>query len=231
MLLDMLLDSMIPLFLVVLFGIILWSKKTFQKAETKYFWLTLISGLLLMFEDMLETMTAKDPALVFWRITLSILGYTLRSTAALGLLFVILPRKNRRFYWWIPCLIMLFINCTAFFSDIAFGFGDDYGFYRGPLGIVSFIVPFFYSLMTLIVSLRRLSEKSGAERFIVPICILFCIAATVKGVLYGGSELNTAIIISSIFFYIVLYSHDNRLDVQTGLFNKRTARILPPQSL
>lgn len=64
-------------------------------------------------------------------------------------------------------------------------------------------------------------EKSGAERIIIPICILFCIAATVKGVLYGGSDLTTAIIISSIFFYFVLYSHDNRLDTLTGLLNRQ----------
>ena len=217
---DMIIQNMVSLFLIVLFGIRLLNKKSFQNAETKYFWLTLISCLLLVFEDALEVAAAKDPALRFWRILLSILGYTLRSTAALGLLLVIIPRNKRSFLWWIPCAVTFLINCTAFFSDVAFGYGEDYGFYRGPLGVVSFIVPLFYILVILIYSLRRITEKSGSERFIVPACILCCIAATAKGVFIGGNELTAAIMISSIFFYIVLYSHDNRLDPLTGLSNR-----------
>lgn len=218
---DMLLDNMVTLFLILLFAIRLLDKKSFQNAEARYFWLTLVSSLLLVFEDSLEMMTSQDRDLILWRTLLSILGYTLRSTAALGLLLVILPRKYRHAFWWIPCALTFLINCTAFFSDVAFGFGEDYGFYRGPLGIVSFIVPLFYILIILIVSLRRLSEKSGVGKIIIPLCILFCVAATVKGVLYGGSELTAAIVISSIFFYIVLYSHDNRLDPLTGILNRQ----------
>ena len=217
----MLFQNMVTIFLVVLFGIRLLGKKSFQNAETKYFWLTLVSCFLLVIEDVLEDITAHDTSLVFWRTLLTILGYTLRCTAALGLLFVILPRKHRVVYWWIPSVVTLLINCTAFFSDVAFGFGEDYGFYRGPLGIVSFIVPIIYILMILVVFFFRISERSGAEKFIIPVCILFCAAATVKGVLIGGSELNAAIMISSIFFYIVLYSHDNRLDTLTGLLNRQ----------
>ena len=221
MILEMLLKNMVALFLILLFGIKLLDKKSFQNAETRYFWLTLVSSFLLVFEDALEAMTSEDPDLLFWRTLLSILGYTLRCTAALGLLLVIIPRKKRYAVWWIPCAITFLINCTAFFSDVAFGFGEDYGFYRGPLGLVSFIVPLFYILMILIISFRHFSEKSGAEKYIIPACILFCIAATVKGVLIGGSELTVAIIVSSIFFYIVLYSHDNRLDPLTGLLNRQ----------
>ena len=221
MVLDTLSENLITLFLILLFGIRLLNKKSFQNAETKYFWLTLVSCFLLVAENALEAAASEDPALLFWRTLLSILGYTLRSTAALGLLLVILPRKNRSVLWWIPCAITFLINCTAFFSDAAFGFDADYAVYRGPLGVVSFIVPLFYILMILIISFRRRSEKSGAERFIIPVCILFCIAATVKGVFFGGDDLTAAIIISSIFFYVVLYSHDNRLDQLTGLLNRQ----------
>ena len=218
---DILLDNMVTLFLILLFGIRLLNKKSFQNAETKFFWLTLVSCLLLVFDDAFEALAAADPDLRFWRILLSILGYTLRSTAALGLLLVIVPRKSRNLFWWIPCVIMSLINCTAFFCDVAFGFDENYVFYRGPLGIVSFIVPLFYILIILLFSFLRLSEKSRAEKFIIPICILFCIASTVVGVLYGGDDLNPAIMISSIFFYMLLYSHDNRLDPLTDLLDRQ----------
>ena len=219
--LEIFLKNSVALFLILLFGIRLLDKKTFQNADTKYFWLTLVTSFLLVFQNALEEMAAQDRDLIFWRTLLSILGYTLRSMAALGLLLVIVPRKYRSYLWWIPCAITFLVNCTAFFSDVAFGFGEDYGFYRGPLGFVSFIVPLFYILVILFISFRRRKEKSGAEKYIIPICILFCLAATVKGVLYGGDELNVAIITSSIFFYIVLYSHDNRLDPLTGLLNRQ----------
>lgn len=213
--------NIITIFLILLFGIRLLNKKSFKTAETKYFWLTLISCLLLVLEDYLEDMTSKDANLEIWRIFLSIMGYTLRSTAALGLALVIVPRKYRGFFWWIPCLIVLAINCTAFFSKIAFYFNEEYAFRRGPLGIISFIVPILYILAILVFSFPRFLEKGGIEKFIIPACILFCGVATLKGVLYGGTELTAAIVTSSIFFYIVLYSHDNRLDPLTGLLNRQ----------
>jgi hypothetical protein len=79
-------------------------------------------------------MTAENPALRFWRILFSAIGYTYRSTAVLGLLLVIIPKEKRSFVLWIPSLITLIICSTAFFTDIAFGFDKDYHFYRGPLG-------------------------------------------------------------------------------------------------
>ena len=133
---DSILSQLVSVFLILLFGIKLLDKKSFQNAETKYFWLTLVSCLLLSFQDVLELMTAEDTALRFWRVFLSVIGYTLRSTASLGLLFVVLPREKRSFLWWIPALITMLVNCTAFFSDVAFGYDEGYAFYRGPLGIV-----------------------------------------------------------------------------------------------
>ena len=218
--LEFLFTNMYALFLILLFSIRLLNKKSFQNAETKYFWLTLISCLLLVIQDYLESLASEDPSLINLRITLSILGYTLRSTAALGLLLVIVPRKYRYIYWWIPCAIVLIVNCTAFFTDIAFWFNEEYAFRRGPLGIISFIVPIIYILLILVFSFHRFLEK-GLEKFIIPICILFCVVATIRGVLYGGSDLIAAIMTSSVFFYIVLYSHDNRLDPLTGLLNRQ----------
>ena len=116
--LEYLIKNVYTIFLIILFGIRLLSKKTFKNVETKYFWLTLISCLLLVMQDILEEMASRDPSLWFWRTLLTILGYTFRSTAALGLLLVIIPRKYQYVYWWIPCLIVLIINCTAFFSKL-----------------------------------------------------------------------------------------------------------------
>ena len=217
----MLFRHMVTLFLILLFSFMLWNKKTFRNTETKYFWLTVLCCLLLVVQDTLETMTALDSSMRFFRILLSVLGYTLRSVAPVGLLFVILPARKRNFLFWIPSLLTFLTSCTAFFTDIAFGFDETYAFYRGPLGYVAFIVPVFYLVFILIITFKRFSNKKGLEKYIPTICAILCMSSTVDGVLHGGVRLNEAIMISSIFFYIVLYSNDNRCDSLTGLLNRQ----------
>ena len=78
------------LFLIILCGIKLYAQQKSRDAELRFFWMTLICCFLLVVEDILETFAAQDPALRFWRILFSVIGYALRPTAAVGLLLVIL---------------------------------------------------------------------------------------------------------------------------------------------
>ena len=221
MLLDMIYRHMVAAFLIILFSILMWRQRSSRDADLRCFWLTVISCLLLVLEDILETYTSTEPSLRFWRTLLSVLGYTFRCTAAVGLLFVALPREKRKPVLWIPSLITLLVCGTAFFTDIAFGFDGDYGFYRGPLGYVAFIVPYFYLCMILVNAYRRFAEMNGMMKYLIPGCAVFCLAASVVDALHGGTRLNEAIMISSLFFYIILRAHDNRLDPLTGLQNRQ----------
>ena len=221
MLLDMIYRHLVTAFLVVLFSILMWRQRSSRDADLRYFWLTVISCLLLVLEDILETYTSTEPSLRFWRTLLSVSGYTFRCTAAVGLLFVALPREKRKPVLWIPSLITLLVCSTAFFTDIAFGFDGDYGFYRGPLGYVAFIVPYFYLCMILAAAYRRFGEMNGMMKYLIPGCAVFCLMASIVDALHGGTRLNEAIMISSLFFYIILRAHDNRLDPLTGLLNRQ----------
>lgn len=221
MLEDLFFRHLVTLFLILLFSIKLWSRKSFRDMDTRYLWLTIISCLILVFEDSLEAMASQDPSLRFVRTLLSVIGYTFRSVAAVGLLLVITPCNKRKFVLWIPCLINMLICNTAFFTDIAFGFDKDYHFYRGPLGIVAFIVPIIYLLLILWNTFKHIADRSGAEKYIVLVSVIFCLAASAADVLGGGIRTNEAIMISSVFFYIFLYSHDNRRDPLTGLLNRQ----------
>ena len=221
MIVDMLHRHWVSIFAVILFCIKLWPRKRFRNTDTRYFWVTALSCLLLIVEDTFETICAADPSLRFCRILLSVLGYTFRSTAALGMLLVVVPRTKRSFFYWIPSIITFVICSTAFFTDIAFGYDENYSFYRGPLGYIVFVVPILYLVLILWVVFRNFSEKTSLERFIMPICAVFCLSASFLDVMYGGVRLNEAIIISSIFFYLVLFSNDNRRDSLTGLLNRQ----------
>lgn len=71
MLPDMLIRHSVTLFLILLFGLKLLSRKTFRNSATGYFWLTVISCLLLVLEDSFEVVASTDPSLRFLRTLLS----------------------------------------------------------------------------------------------------------------------------------------------------------------
>ena len=58
MLLEMFYRHVVTLFLVLLFSIILWNRKELRNMDTRYFWLTAVSCLLLAVEDTLEVLAA-----------------------------------------------------------------------------------------------------------------------------------------------------------------------------
>ena len=222
MLQNMLTDHLVTVFLILLFGIVLYNQRSLSRGtEQRYFWVTVLSVLLLVFQNELERYTAADPSLRFWRTLLSVIGYTFRSTAALGLLLVVADGKRKKFILWVPCLVTLLICTTAFFTDIAFGFDADYAFRRGPLGYVAFVVPVLYMLVILWIVFRHFTESKGLQKYIIPVGIVFCLAAATADALHGGDRVNDAIMISSILFYMVLHAHDNRQDSLTGLLNRK----------
>ena len=221
MIIDMLYRHWVTIFAILIFSIKLWSGKKFRNTENKFFWMTVISCFLLVLEDSFESFSSLYPSMRFFRTLLSVLGYTLRSTAALSLLLVVLPSKKRRFIYCVPSIITFLVCSTAFFTDIAFGFDDNYAFYRGPLGYVAFVVPILYLMMIMWIIFKNFSEKSSLEKYIMPVCAVFCLSSSFLDVVGGGIRLNEAIIISSIFFYLILFSNNHRRDPMTGLLNRQ----------
>lgn len=206
--------------LIVLSGMKLRAQKKTWGVELRYFWITILCCLLLVAEDALETYTAKYPGMIFWRILLSVIGYTLRPTAALGLLLSIIPRERRTWKLWIPALFNLAVNLTAFFSPVAFSYNQNYNFDRGPLGYVVFIVSFAYMIQILAVIKRRFFETRKTESWILIGGVIGCIAASVVDAFCGGSHINEAIMIGCIFLLFFLRSHDIYLDPMTSLRNR-----------
>ena len=206
--------------LVVLCAIKLRAQKKTKDAELRFFWMTLICCFLLVIEDILESYTATRPELKFWRILLSVIGYDLRPVAAVGLLLVVCPRESRTWKLWIPAIINLAVNLTAFFSPVAFSFDQDYDFVRGPLGYVVFIVGLLYMVQILVMIWRRFYEGKKAERWILICCVIGCMGASCVDALFGGSHLNEAIMIGCIYMLFFLRSHDNYIDPLTSLRNR-----------
>ena len=220
---DLLSTHFISLALILLFSIWLVAQRATRDRELRYFWMTVICCFLLVVEDYLETAASLNPDLRFWRTLLSVAGYFLRSTATLGLVMVVCPPEKRYRAIWIPNLLNLLVCCTAFFSDIAFGFDENYGFYRGPLGYVSFIVPIFYMVLILWLTFRRYGGgRKKTDQLILLSCAVLCLGSSALDAIHGGVRLHEAIMISCIFFYVFLRSYDVRRDSLTLLLNRQS---------
>ena len=216
----MVMNHFTTVLLVILCGIRLYSQKKTRDAELRYFWLTLLSCFLLVIQDSVETYAATDPDLRNLRVLFSVIGYVLRPAAAVGLLLVVCSPEKRTWKLWIPALINLAVNLTAFFSPVAFSYDEDYDFVRGPLGYVVFAVSFFYLIQILVVTLRRFYEGRKEERVILVCCMMGVIAAAIVDTLLAGRHLNEAIMIGCIFLLFFLRTHDNYLDPLTSLRNR-----------
>ena len=210
----------ITLVLIAVFAIKLSAQKVKADEQLRYFWMTTICCFILVLQDAAESVAAMDPSLRFLRIFLSIVGYVLRPVAVIGLLLVVCPPERRTWKTWIPAIVNLAVFLTAFFSPIAFSFDQDYAFVRGPLGYCVFVVAFLYMFQLLYVTWRRFYDRNHAERWILIVCAASCIVASIIDAIYGGCHLNEAMMTSSVFFYLFLRSHDNRLDPLTALGNR-----------
>ena len=211
----------IPLFLIAGFSMKLWSSRGASDRSQRYYWLTVISTLILIVADTMEIWAQGDPALRFWRILFSVIGYVTRPAAALSIALIVYPSTRRPRLLWIPFAVNFGIYCTAFFSPIAFGFGEDYRFFRGPLGYSVFVVSFFYILFSVWMTWRMYRRKDHAgERFILYLCAAACIAAAIIDMKTEGTHVNAAIMISSIFLYMFRRSIDTNRDALTKLLNR-----------
>ena len=210
----------ITIFLAVLFGLKLLAQKKSRDVELRFYWLTIICCFLLVIEDVLESYCAFHPELRFWRIFLSVIGYILRPMAGVSLLLVVCPPERRTWKLWIPWGVNAAVNLTAFFSPLAFSFNEKYEFTRGPLGYVVFIVSFLYMVLILYTVWKRFYEGKTADRWILVFCVIGSMGAALVDAVYGRVHLNEALMISCVFLFIYLRSHDNYLDPLTSLRNR-----------
>ncbi len=211
----------IPLFLIIGFSLKLWSRRSSTDKSLHYYWLTAISTLVLIISESLEIWAQGDPQRIFWRTLFSVIGYTMRPTAALSIALIIYPGHSRPRWLWIPNTINMLIYCTAFFSPIAFSFGEAYNFQRGPLNYSAFVVSFFYIAYCVWMTWRRFRDKDHAkERYVLYLCAASCVIAALIDVDTEGSHLNSAIMVSSVFLYMFLRSIDLNRDSLTQLLNR-----------
>ena len=199
----------------------LWHQRGSTDVSLRYHWITVISTFILFVADSLEIWAQQDPSREFWRILFSVVGYTMRPTAALSIVLIVYRKTKRPFWLWIPNIINALIYCTAFFSPIAFSYVDGYHFSRGPLGYAAHVISFLYIALAVVLTWKGFRDKDHRrERFILYVCAVACIIAAWIDSETEGANLNAAILVSSIFLYMFLKSIDTNRDPLTKLLNR-----------
>lgn len=220
MLLKFISENFITIFLIVGFSMKLSMHKSAQDTQMRYLWLSVLCAAFLVVADSLEGWAAADPARRVWRTLFSVIGYSLRPVAALSVALVIAYQWKRKLLLWLPAILNALIMCTAFFSPVAFSYNDSYEFVRGPLGFIVFAAGFFYIGLVVVLSWKWFKEGHRTEGRIVVVCALFTAASVLLGMVIGENNLNAAIMISVIFYYMFIRSRDNNRDYLTGLGNR-----------
>ena len=213
--------NFIPVFLIIGFSMKLWGSRGSSDKSIRYYWLTVISTLLLVAADSLEIWSQRDPSLRILRIAFSVTGYVMRPITALSIVLIIYPRARRPWLLWVPAMVNLAVYATAFFSPVAFGYGDSYNFARGPLGYTVVWVSSFYIILAVLMTWRQFRNRDRiGERFVLYICAAACAVAARLDMKTGSMHLNAAIMISAVFLYISRRSIDTSRDVVTKLLNR-----------
>ena len=209
--------------LVIIFSCILRGRNMLtERVRQRGFWITIVACFLLVGQEILEIYAQQDPARRDLRMITSIAGYALRPAAVLGFLMVVWPVKWRRWYLWIPAIGNAALYATAPLTDLTFGFTEEYSFYRGPLGDTMFWVCIAYLILTLIMLHKRFRDRRAGDLVVIYVCALGCLGAMAMDIYVGGIAIVSAILISSMTFYLFIRSQYMDHDPLTRLWNRMT---------
>ena len=212
----------LSLMLILIFSFILQRRNVLsERVKQGNFWITIIACALLIAQDIFETYAQMSPGRKDLRMITSIAGYALRPVAVLGFLLVVWPTGRHKWYLWIPALLNGGIYATAPFTPLAFFFDGDYKFHRGPLCGSVFVVCAVYLILVLITIHIRFRSRRAGDLVIIYLCVLGSLGAVAVDVLFGGIAIVTAILISSLIFYLFLRAQDMDHDPLTWLWTRR----------
>ena len=185
-------------------------------------WITILACVLLVIQDVLIKFAEQDPSRQTLGMIASIAGYTLRPIAVLGFLLVIWPPRRKRWFLWLPVLLNCLLYCTAFFSPLTFYYDQSYTFQRGPLSLVMFAVCLTYMILILVTIHIRFKDRRAGDTFVLYLCVLGCLGAVAVDFIYDEFTVVSAILISSMTFYLFLRAQDADHDPLTRLWNRMT---------
>lgn len=220
---DILASNFITIFLNIGFTILVFTGNIFDKKIDRLFKIGIVCVYLLFLIDIGDTYFSHLESLNEWRYITSALGYTIRPIA-IGIFISILLRNNKHiWYIWFPIIFEGIIAMTNQYTHLMFYLDENNGFHRGPLSFLPHILCILFMFLLVFLAIRRFRVIDIGEvltiLFVGAICIISVYFETVYSMKY---LLTGAIGCSCIVYYTFLYSQTYKIDIMTGLFNRRT---------
>lgn len=210
--------------LIIIFMItFLFTNITFEKRITTLFTTAILSALVLVIVDSIESWTAMLAYPTTLRIWMSAIGYSTRPICIMNvLLIVVRNHRSKQFLLLIPAVLNAVISFSALFTDIAFSYDENNEFVRGPLGLTAYIICGIYLLLLVIVTIRYLKERNYYESLVVIAIVITAIASLVLEVAFAFEGfINATIAVSVTFYYMFFHTQTVKRDPLTNAFNRR----------
>lgn len=220
----MLLQNFTTVFLIIGLNLILISNKNFDKKTNIIFSLLSVIIITLLAEEILDLYFSKFHSPSFWRYVISAIGYVFRPCVIALLITISLRRSKINIILWIPNIILAVIAFTDYFTHIMFWYSEDNEFLRGPFTYFAHIVSALYLIVFLLMDVKRRKTITFTENLTILFSSFICLLATILETLLQNTMflITDAMAVSIALYYIVLYAETFRIDVLTGLLNRRS---------
>lgn len=195
----------------------------FDRTVEKLFLIGLLIVFVLVFTDTLNYYFSTKIEFKEYRYIVASIGYIIRPTAIAIFVTVLLREAKNYIYIWIPILILITIVVTNYFTHIMFYYDDLNNFHRGPLGLIAHIVSAFYMFLLVFFAIKMYNNLDKFEVMTVLfIMIVNTLAVIMESVFNYMLVLPGAMAITIAVYYIYLNTQIYKIDVLTGLLNRRS---------
>ncbi len=214
--------------LLVMFMIVfLLSNVSFERRVVKMFLISIMTALVLVIVDSIETYTESLSYPTMLRVWMSAIGYTVRPLGIFCVLIIITDyRGKKRLVLALPAIINALIAFSALFTDIAFSYSETNEFVRGPLGFATYVTGAIYLILLCIETIKFIQQKDYYEALIV-VAIVFInvLSIFLEAVYKFDGFINASIAVSVTFYYMYYYAQNFKRDALTRVLNRRTYEV------
>lgn len=209
--------------LIVLFLVVfLFSNVSFSKRTVKLFMIAIISVLVLVIVDSIESYTETLSYPTKLRVWMSAIGYTVRPVSVLCVLFIITKNTlKRRIVLMIPGIINALVSFSALFCGLAFSYSETNEFVRGPLGFTAYVTSAVYLIILCVATVDYIQRKDYRQALIViGIVVIIVVSTLLEAVFKFEGFINVSIAISVTFYYLFYHTQNYKNDSLTGVLNR-----------
>ncbi len=211
--------------LISIFMIIfLLSNVSFERKTVRMFMISILTALVLVVVDSVETYTESLSYPTTLRILMSAIGYSLRPISILCVLLIITEKNDlKRKLLMLPVIINAIISFSALFCDVAFSYSDTNEFERGPLGFATYVTGAIYLVLLCVETIKYIQQKDYYEALIVfGIAFINVLSIYLEAVYKFAGFINASIAISVTFYYLYYHTQNFKRDALTKTLNRRT---------